>query len=247
MIPCIVCPMLNRPDLLRRMIWSIDFPVENLLVVNNSNSKISLHEMGLPTTVVTFDEKVGPNLGVAGSWNYGLNYAFNVKRLPYVIFVGNDIQWAPGDLDLFHSQFKANPDVDFLSGNWAFSTFAVTRKGFDKLGWFDENYEMGYLEDGDFWRRVQLSKANTVSVPTESMHGEGQHSGSMTINSDPELKKVVEAAHERNWRYHMAKWGGRREGNTEVFTRPFNDPSKALSDWHLSKERMQQPHFRARG
>lgn len=247
MIPCIVIPFLNRPDLLQRCIRSIDFPVQRLLVVNNGN--ISLHGMQTPITVQQYDEKVthGKNLGVAGSWNYGLNYAFRANRSDYVIFVGNDIQWAPGDLKLFHEAFRDNSDCHFMSGNWAFSTFAVTRAGFDKLGWFDENFYPAYLEDGDFWRRVNLSRAKCVSVDTHAVHGEGEHSGSMTLNSDPAMARVIRAGHERNWIYYMYKWGGRKEENTEVYARPFNDSCRQLDFWVLSEDRMQQPHFRTRG
>jgi hypothetical protein len=35
MVPCVVVPILNRPDLLDRCLKSIDYPVETLIVVDN--------------------------------------------------------------------------------------------------------------------------------------------------------------------------------------------------------------------
>lgn len=248
MIPLIASPYVNRRDLLRRMVWSIDYPVHTFLTINNTGREDEIEEGWPPSVLNCFEIVNDDNLGVAGSWNQILNCAFNSSRHDYVMIVGNDIEWNPGDLQMIHEAFeKEEGNFDFISANWAFSTFGITRRGFDKLGWFDENYSLGYLEDADMWRRVGLSGAKCVSVPTHAKHGDGNHTGSMTINSDPELKRVVTAAHSRNWDYHCRKWGGRREGNTEKFQHPFNDATKPLWHWELSPERLKQPHYRTHG
>lgn len=247
MIPCLSTSLVNRKDLLQRLIDSIDYPVGVLYVVNNSGRKVSLHDLRMSPYVNEFVEQVNDgNYGCAGGWNQAIDLAFNQRKYDYLLLFGNDIQCTPGDLNLI--SLAVQPETDFISANWAFSSWGLTRKGFGKLGWVDENYEMGYLEDGDYWRRVQLHGGiYQSSVGTSLIHGEAPHWGSSTINSDSSLKREVTEAHARNWEYHIRKWGGRREGNTEKFTKPFNDQSKPLWWWELSAARLRQPHFRSNG
>ena len=75
MVPCIIIPVLNRYDLLERAIKSIDYPVAELLIIDNGGQS-TLHDYpwfsdrrhvknyrvwSMPT-----------NLGVAPSWNLGI-------------------------------------------------------------------------------------------------------------------------------------------------------------------------------
>lgn len=245
MIPLIAVPILNRPDLLQRLVDSIDFPVGELFIINNGIGEYYGQKMKRPDCVgLQYEHRNDGNTGCAGAWNQAIDHAFNKRRHPYLLIFGNDIQFTPGDLQKMHEAVTS--ETDFVSGNWAFSSWGLTRRGFDKLGWVDENYYPAYLEDGDYWRRVQLTNATVASADTHMIHGEAPHWGSSTINSDPGLKHSVAAAHGRNWQYHIAKWGGRREGNTEKFTTPFNRGG-SLSDWQLSPERLKQPHYRTHG
>lgn len=247
MIPLIVIPFLNRRDLLNRCIQSIDFPVQELLVMNNG-ARESLHEMMLPPSVVSYSENVSTsNYGVAGSWNFGLNHAFNACGYDYVIFCGNDIQWSSGDLQKMHEAYS--PEADFISGNWAFSTFAITRRGFEKLGWFDEGIFPAYGEDVDFWRRCSLTPDfSCVSVDTQAIHGEAPHWGSSTIHSDPNLLQENHRTHDANLSYLERKWGWDRRlpMASAKFQTPFNS-GRPIREWELSEERKLKPHFRSNG
>lgn len=246
MIPCLATVVVNRKDLLQRLIDSIDYPVGVLHVINNSDTKVSLHDIIRNPLVEEYYETVNlKQTGCAGGWNQAIEFSFNFRKLEYLLIFGNDIQCQPGDLQKIEEAIQ--PDTDFISANWAFSSWGLTQKGFAKIGWPDENYHLGYLEDADYWRRVGLSNATCTSVDTNLIHGEAPHWGSSTIHSDAALAQKVRHAHERNWLYHMKKWGGRREGNTERFKTPFNGPSKPLWWWELSDQRRQQPHFRQNG
>lgn len=246
MIPCIATVIVNRKDLLQRLIDSIDYPVGELYVVNNSDRKVSLHDLNHNPLVAHFTEYVlDQQIGCAGGWNSAISHAFEWKKFEYLLIFGNDVLATPGDFQKIHEAIT--PETDFISANWAFSSWGLTQKGFAKLGWPDENYHMAYLEDADYWRRVQLTKATCTSVDTNLIHGEAPHWGSSTIHSDRVLAQEVRHAHERNWLYHIRKWGGKKEGNTERFRHPFNDPSKPVWWWELSDQRRQQPHFRQNG
>jgi GT2 family glycosyltransferase len=243
MIPLIAVPIYNRPDLLKRLVDSIDYPVAELLIINNGIGEYYIDKLQVQTGLLSEINNEG-NTGCAGAWNQAINHAFNERKYPYVLIFGNDIQFTHGDLQKMHE--AVTPETDFVSGNWAFSSWGLTRKGFDKLGWVDENYYPAYLEDGDYWRRVGLSNATISSADTHMIHGEAPNWGSSTIFSDRAFAKVVSEGHGRNWQYHIKKWGGRQLGATEKFTTPFNRGG-SLSDWQLSPERLKQPHYRSHG
>jgi GT2 family glycosyltransferase len=247
-IPLIAVPVYNRIDLLTRLVNSIDVPVGDLLVINNGEpANLSLRDFPTRSPLVSMNSfnQNEANLGCAGAWNQAIDHAFNKHHYDYLLIFGNDVQFTPGDLQKMHE--AVTPETDFVSGNWAFSSWGLTRRGFDKLGWVDENYYPAYLEDGDYWRRVQLANATVASADTHMIHGEAPHWGSSTIFSDKVFAKVVSDGHGRNWQYHIKKWGGRREGNTEKFQHPFNDATKPLWHWELSPERLKQPHYRTHG
>jgi len=247
MIPCIAIPVLNRPDLLKRCIDSIDFPAELLII---DNGKVVPHGWGVPSSIQTVHLETPPaNLGVAGSWNMTMDIVFNKGNKDAVLICGNDIQWLPGQLEIFWQTWDANRDACFLYAYWSYSTFMVTRKGFDTIGWFDENFA-AYLEDSDHWWRVNRYKKlgvdiKTVDVPVRPVHGESPHWGSSTLYSDPVVAKQVKEGHARGWSYYCSKWGGQIAGNTERFDTPFNDPGIPVNAWKLGADRLRQPHYRS--
>lgn len=253
MIPCIAIPVLNRPDLLKRCIDSIDFPVQRVLVIDNgkvfNGEDFASYK---PADGLISHAQMHANLGVAGSWNFALQDALIDNNLPAVLICGSDIQWLPGQLKTFYETWMANHDASFLFAHWSFSTFMVTRRGFDTMGWFDENFYPAYLEDGDYWWRIGRYKklgvdVKVVDVPVKPIHGEAPHWGSATLHSDPAIARVIKQGHERNWSYYTRKWGGQVAGNTERFDTPFNNPEVSVNYWLLSPERIRQPHWKSQG
>jgi hypothetical protein len=79
MIPNLIVPVLNRYDLLDRMIASIDYPVGHLLIVDNGASWVMEDmQIHVPDCVeMTTYLPMPANLGVAASWNLG------IKSFPY--------------------------------------------------------------------------------------------------------------------------------------------------------------------
>ncbi len=70
MIPVMVVPVLNRYDLLQRMLDSIDFPVADLLLIDNGGD---VDRLRFPDFVLNSHILPLPaNLGVSGSWNLGV-------------------------------------------------------------------------------------------------------------------------------------------------------------------------------
>lgn len=251
MIPLIAVPILNRPDLLQRLVDSIDFPVGQLLVINNGPGEI-YQEYAKIRSDWNLIKSRGfqnncENKGCAGAWNQAIDIAFNHEKSDYLLIFGNDIQFTPGDLQKMHEAVTS--ETDFVSGNWAFSSWGLTRRGFDKLGWVDEEIWPAYGEDVDYWRRIQLhGDIKISSADTHMIHGEAPTWGSSTIYSDPELRRKNGVTHDRNLSYLERKWNWDRHKPmaSATFTTPFNRGG-SLSDWQLSPDRLKQPHYRSHG
>jgi hypothetical protein len=237
MIPCIACALYNRKDLYQRLISSIDFPVEWLFTANNG--QISLHDLKHPGFVQGIGEEVNEvNFGCSGGWNQSMDFAFTQKGLDSVFIVGNDVEFHPGDLQRLEQAIIDFPEADFIFGNHSYSNFLVRRSGFDKVGWFDENFFPAYFEDSDHWRRIIRTKAKACHAT--GMHS--KHEGSATIKSDCALRARNEITFAKNREYYYRKWG-----MNEDYEHPFNDPVIPVNYWKLSDERMRQPHFRTEG
>jgi hypothetical protein len=252
-IPMIGVPIINRGDLLRRMVASIDYPVGLLVILVNEHPVKVQEDVEQAVRDLMFDSVAGKypfigevrimrnaasrNLGVAASWN--LLGRFSVG-LPYCIFVGNDIQFAPGDLKKMRRATMERLDHVMLFGNWGHSFFAITELAWKLVGDFDENIYPAYLEDCDHSRRLNLLGAKAFNVQEiKSIHGdtdscEVRDQGSCTIRSDAEMLRRNAITHGNNFLYYEKKWGGINDH--EKYTNPFNDPTWPVNVWHKDPE-----------
>lgn len=239
MIPVLGIALYNRRDLLQRCLDSVDFPVKRLIVVNNGNE--SLHELKVPDAIQMWDEKVGQgNIGCAGGWNYLQNAAFHIHRQDYLLLCGNDVAWAPGDLQRMHQTVVDFPEADYVFGNHSFSNFIIKKSGFQKCRWFDENFIYGYYEDSDMWQRVIREKALAIHAAGLFAH----HEGSATIKSDRKLEHSMKDIFRQNATYYAKKWGCPvGSAGQETFATPFNQGG-GLHDWAITHDTRHYPHFR---
>lgn len=170
MIPALIVPVLNRPDLLERLLASIDYPVADLLVIDNGNVVKSLPY--LPTVERAHLIKSPTNLGVPASWNLG------VKMLPfatYWLIVNSDAYFPSMSLDRLAGAYRY--DALVLSGAsppWA--CFMLGHQVVSKVGLFDEGIYPAYFEDNDYERRCTY--AGFPVVPSGIFVG---HDNSSTI------------------------------------------------------------------
>lgn len=252
MIPVLGIPILNRGDLLQRLVDSIDYPVNILHIVVNSVKeeadpgvlqvvkvleKIPPEQRPFIKNVFwsygklydTNGDRISNNLGVAGSWNSILKH----YGAEYYMLVGNDIQFAPGDLKKFDDYITAWPDKNkkgVICGNHGFSCFALLAETITQVGYFDENIYPAYLEDCDYKWRCILADLDNEDVPdTHMIHGEAPSWGSSTIYSNKDFREKNGYTHSINFIYYNKKWGG--DNGKEKFTSPYNDNTKPISYW----------------
>ena len=215
MIPLLGVPVLNREDLAARMVASIDYPVDELLVVVNAPDKQQTVDRlwaaaGANGNIrtVTFSQP-SFNLGCGGSWNHIIRHR---PAGPWWLIVNADIEFAPGDLERLTLAMHPNPMVATL---FEFGAFALNPAAVDKVGWFDENLHPMYFEDNDYKRRMMLR-----GVPYLKVDGKTRHDNSSTINSDQRLALRNQETFGLNAAYYLEKWGG--PPGREQFTVPFD-------------------------
>lgn len=207
----LIVPVLNRFDLLQRMVESIDVEA-TVYVINNSavrqdfehsNHLVKMHWVDLPS-----------NLGVASSWNLG------IKMLPFESrwFISSaDCVFAPGDLELLQT---AKPDALTLCDRFPYyQTFAVGEEIVNKIGLFDEGLHPIYFEDNDYERRLVKAGLRVDCLPLQL-----GHDNSSTINSDAKLSERNQFTFANNQKYFGDKVNDGRfdEGRWQLQIRRMN-------------------------
>lgn len=189
-IPALIIPVLNRYELLEQVLDSIDYPIDNIIIIDNGNSyktsREDIHVLNMPS-----------NLGVAASWNLG------IKCFPhsdYWIIGSNDNAWAPGSLKMMLEESNSESLV-FSSVGW--NTFSIGSSIIKKIGLFDENYYPAYHEDTDYIERIRLHNMKQcikqTSIPLF------QYAAATTMNSDAQFIERGRITGEQNRQYYMNK------------------------------------------
>lgn len=178
MIPNLIVPVLNRYDLLQRMLNSIDYPVRHLFIIDNGpgpNDSLQVPEWVKEVTYTPLPN----NLGVPGSWNMGIKMFPHNNRW---FFSSADMVYRPGALELLGQALPS--DLTLVAERPHWQTFVVGERIVEEIGLFDEAFYPIYFEDNDYERRVRNAGLNIVYL--EANVG---HDNSSTINSDEHLKR----------------------------------------------------------
>ena len=208
----LIVPVLNRFDLLKRMLESIDVEA-TVYVINNANFEerfhysnerlVDLHWIDLPS-----------NLGVASSWNLG------IKVLPFEsrwFITSADCVFAPGDLTLLQT---AKSDALTLCDKFPYyQTFVVGEEIVKTVGLFDEGLHPIYFEDNDYERRIAKAGLRVDRLPLQL-----EHDNSSTIRSDVKLSERNQVTFANNEKYFRDKVDADRfdEGRWQLQIRRVN-------------------------
>jgi GT2 family glycosyltransferase len=212
MIPALIVPVLNRPDLLDRLLASIHYEVGDLLVIDNGDVVKSLPH--IPCVKRSHLIKSPTNLGVPASWNLG------IKMLPFATY------WMIVNSDAFFPRTSMNRlaaayryDALVLSGaSPPWSCFMVGQQVVSKVGLFDEGIYPAYFEDNDYERRCTYHGFPVV----HSGIGIG-HDNSSTIG-EPKYRAANDRTFAANANYYAQKvqHGDFSEGRWSLDTRRAN-------------------------
>ena len=163
MIPCMIVPILKGPDILRRMLDTIDYPVRKLIIIDNGDA---LRETaGWPVEHVQSTKviKMPANLGVAGSWNLGIKAD---PFAPWWLITNFDVEWPDGSLRMFAEQ-ASGADVLLAQSPQPYCAFAVGEDVVQRVGLFDEGFHPAYFEDNDYELRCAIEgvKVKRSTIP----------------------------------------------------------------------------------
>lgn len=189
-----IVPVLNRLDLLHRNLASIDYPVANLVIIDNGHlvPGDQVVEKVQRTHVVTMPT----NLGVAGSWNLGIKA---LHFAPWWLIVNSDAYWPAGSLRQFAEVARTDALVlSLASPRW--SAFALGEQVVSRVGLFDEALHPAYFEDDDYQRRIRAARLPVVEsdVPVH-------HDNSSTIGSSAHFRARNDYTFGANHHYYADK------------------------------------------
>jgi GT2 family glycosyltransferase len=190
MLENLIVPVLNRYDLLQRMLDSVDLPVEHLLVIDNGLGADLLFSDKFKNVTVL---DMPANQGVSGSWNLG------IKSFPYAqrwFIVSNDVVFEQGSLE---ELAKARRDEITLTARFPhWQAFALGDGAVSDIGLFDESLFPAYFEDNDYTRRAEF-----VGVNIRRLELKISHDNSSTIKAGYQDKNAITFAN--NDRYYQRK------------------------------------------
>jgi len=162
-IPCMIVPILVGPDILRRMLDTIDFPIKKLIIIDNGDALRETRGWPVEHVQSTKVIKMPANLGVAGSWNLGIKAA---PFAPWWLVVNFDVEWPAGSLRAFNEQ-ASGADILLAQSPQPWSAFAVGEDVVQRVGLFDEGFHPAYFEDNDYELRCAVDgvKVRRSTIP----------------------------------------------------------------------------------
>ncbi len=173
MIPVLGFCTLTRFDLAERLLNSIDYPVEHLVIVNNSGTKTWTPKK--PDLVKhLWHIEVPFGLGLVGAWNLIIK---STPYAPYWVLVNDDAWFMPGQMSKIPVEVDTEA-VNFLSIVPQWSGVVFGEGCVDKVGLYDENFYPLYFDDNDLERRIDLA-----GIPKRYMTAEMGHNNSSTLHS----------------------------------------------------------------
>ena len=178
MIPVLGFCTLKRFDLAQRLLDSIDYPVEHLVIVNNSGTKEwTLTKPELVKNLWHIEVPFG--LGLVGAWNLIVK---TTPHAPYWVLVNDDAWFEPGALEIVARDVDTDA-LNFLDIVPQWSAVAFGEGMISKVGLYDERLYPLYFDDNDLERRVDFH-----GVPKRTIQAKVHHENSSTLKSGYEHK-----------------------------------------------------------
>jgi GR25 family glycosyltransferase involved in LPS biosynthesis len=256
-IPVIGAPVVNSTYWISRLIMSVDYPVENFVIINNNGRGEIDEELDrLAQMNHKFIDNIKvvhmpANIGCAGAWNLIIK-CYMLSQ--YWIIVNDDVSFGPGLLKEMVDTLNADPMVgmihpnagDFGIGAW--DLFLIRENVVKIFGLFDENTYPAYCEDADYIMRMQHRPIRkVVGLKNKYMHGHDDstmyyQSGSQTEKNEEGLKEKLDQANKLNIEYLTKKWGeGWRSLSPNVDPFEGEDAPISITTWDL--EFVRQKHM----
>ncbi len=202
----------THEDLVDLVLENYDVDPGRLLLVDNSPESVCKKHEARGFRVAYHPH----NLGVAASWNLG------VKTLRE-----GEMLWIISQSMFFPKGWSVLTKVAESASAWGINThhgwklMGLTKKSFDVVGLFDENYYPAYFEELDWLRRRDLWNVR-YEGRMQYPHGfvlAGVWGNNIAVYRQ-QVGQVPWDPQYHGRKYYIAKWGG--NGPDEKFIVPFN-------------------------
>lgn len=199
MIPVLIVPVLNRPDLASRLLGSVNFEIGKTVIVDNTPE----HDLDLGIDGLTYLRPL-TNLGYTGAINAVISQTYEAH---WWMWSSNDIVFGPEDLSNIAQLMDKDERARLVTNGFTWG--ALNRGCVDLAGLFDEwNFWPIYFDDQDYLRRCKLAQVDWVPYQGMVEHGADGHLNSLAIKSDA----GAAAGNSRSWtlnhQAYISKWGG---------------------------------------
>lgn len=202
MIPVVGFATVSRFDLADRLLGSIDYPVEHLVIVDNSG-KTSWNPVKPDFVVNMWVIRVPYGLGLVGAWNLVVK---STPYAPYWVLINDDAWFEPGSL----ARIEAEVDVEALNfigitPEWSAPVFGegMVRK----VGLYDERFYPLYFDDNDLERRVVAAGVpivrHNIPIGHDNSSSLDTANNDRTYLSNMRLHNEKAAADDNSWTWDL--------------------------------------------
>lgn len=181
MIPVLGFATLSRFDLAQRLLDSIDYPVENLVIVDNSGKRE--FQPRVPDSVQKlWLLQVPHGLGANGAWNLIIK---STPHAPYWVLPNDDSWFEPGALQTIAENVDTTR-FNFVDIVPKWSCVIPTEGSVAKAGLWSERFHPIYFDDDDYqWRMKELG------VGFHNIQAKVHHDNSSTLKSGYEERNYA--------------------------------------------------------
>lgn len=174
MIPVLGFATLTKFDMAQRLLDSIDYPVENLVIVDNSGRREFEPIVNWELVRNTWLIQVPNGLGANGAWNLIIK---STPHAPYWVLPNDDSWFEAGALQTIAEHVDLSA-FNFLEVEPKWSCVVPTEGSVNTAGLWDEAFHPIYFDDDDYeWRMKELG------VPFNTINAKVHHDNSSTLKS----------------------------------------------------------------
>lgn len=190
-----------------------EFPNTTMRFVDNGRQQLpdNLQENILYQTTT--------NIGCAGGWNLICDIGFNYYNYDVIIVGQEDARISEDVFEALISSCNSKSLCGTYDNSFEFSTFAIHKETFDKIGRFDENFVYVGCEDNDYKYRCKLAGVDIYTLNISHIYN-------CSIANNDNVKPKQSSTH--NASYVEAKWGN------YTYKQPFNgDSAPTFTDYFV--------------
>lgn len=173
-IPVLGFATLSKFDLAQRLLESIDYPVQKLVIVDNSGKKAWIPE---PNDYVSelWTIRLPHGLGANGAWNLIIK---TTPFAPYWVIPNDDSWFEPGALEIIANNVDPQK-FNFVDVNPKWSCVVPGEGAVRTAGLWDEVFHPIYYDDDEYEWRMNMLGVEFNHIPAKVHHNNSStlHSG----------------------------------------------------------------------